>query len=93
MPAQNETATHELEVTAERTSGRQLVNYGTQKNRVEVEYALEMGLGHEMTPQGSKHRVRWYGYDAKDGTLEPEGNLPINAVVRYWTRRRIEISL
>ena len=54
---------------------------------IAVEFAIDQVVGHEFTPDGMKYKVRWYGWTAKDDTMEPEAHIPYNFVKRYWDKQ------
>ena len=53
-----------------------------------TEYVVDRIVGHDNTDKGMRYRVRWYGYQAKDDTMEPEANVPKHFIHRYSKRQR-----
>ena len=51
-------------------------------------YNIEVVIDHKGIPGNLLYMVRWKGYDAKDGTWEPERHFHNNkTILKYWNSR------
>ena len=64
------------------------------------QYVMEKIFNHDVNEDESHphakvgeilYRIRWYGYEAKDDTLEPINHLPRSKLLSYYRRRKLPL--